>query len=81
MPLKKSAAEECCAKCVKDVAALKKELASSKKQCNDLVLLVGKLEKRLADLELRPNASSQDPRVDKLINVLKQSVPKFHKKW
>ena len=32
MPAKKSAAEECCAKCEKDVAALRKEVAALKKQ-------------------------------------------------
>ena len=32
MPTKKTAAEECCAKCEKDVAALKKELAALKKE-------------------------------------------------
>ena len=32
MPLKKSAAEECCAKCEKDVAALRKEVAALKKE-------------------------------------------------
>ena len=32
MPAKKSAAEECCAKCEKDVAALRKEVAALKKE-------------------------------------------------
>ena len=32
MPLKKSAAEECCAKCEKDIAALRKEVAALKKE-------------------------------------------------
>ncbi len=32
MPLKKSATEECCAKCEKDVAALRKEIAALKKE-------------------------------------------------
>jgi hypothetical protein len=32
MPLKKSAAEECCARCEKDIAALKKEIAALKKE-------------------------------------------------
>ena len=32
MPIKKSAAEECCAKCEKDVAALRKEIAALKKE-------------------------------------------------
>ena len=32
MPVKKTAAEECCAKCEKDVAALKKEVAALKKE-------------------------------------------------
>ena len=31
MPAKKTAAEECCAKCEKDVAALRKEVAALKK--------------------------------------------------
>ena len=31
MPLKKSAAEECCAKCEKDIAALRKEITALKK--------------------------------------------------
>ena len=32
MPVKKTAAEECCAKCEKDVAALRKEIAALKKE-------------------------------------------------
>ena len=32
MPIKKTAAEECCAKCEKDVAALRKEIAALKKE-------------------------------------------------
>ena len=32
MAIKKSAAEECCAKCEKDIAALKKEIAALKKE-------------------------------------------------
>ena len=32
MPAKKSAAEECCAKCEKDIAALRKEVAALKKE-------------------------------------------------
>jgi len=32
MPEKKTAAEECCAKCEKDVAALRKEVAALKKE-------------------------------------------------
>ena len=32
MPAKKSAAEECCAKCEKDVAALRKEIATLKRE-------------------------------------------------
>ena len=32
MPIKKTAAEECCAKCEKDVAALRKEIAGLKKE-------------------------------------------------
>ena len=32
MPVKKSAAEECCAKCEKDIAALRKEIAALKKE-------------------------------------------------
>ena len=32
MSAKKSAAEECCAKCEKDVAALRKEVAALKKE-------------------------------------------------
>ena len=32
MPAKKSAAEECCAKCEKDIAALRKEIAALKKE-------------------------------------------------
>ena len=30
MPVKKTAAEECCAKCEKDIAALRKEVAALK---------------------------------------------------
>ena len=32
MAIKKSAAEECCEKCEKDIAALKKEVAALKKE-------------------------------------------------
>tara|TARA_B100001093_G_C26845265_1_gene1022463 strand:+ start:3412 stop:3615 length:204 start_codon:yes stop_codon:yes gene_type:complete len=32
MPIKKTAAEECCAKCEKDVAALRKEIAALRKE-------------------------------------------------
>ena len=32
MPIKKTAAEECCAKCEKDIAALRKEIAALKKE-------------------------------------------------
>ena len=32
MPTKKSEAEECCAKCEKDIATLKKEIAALKKE-------------------------------------------------
>ena len=32
MPAKKTAAEECCAKCEKDIAALRKEVAALKKE-------------------------------------------------
>ena len=32
MPTKKSEAEECCAKCEKDIVALKKEIAALKKE-------------------------------------------------
>ena len=31
MPIKKSAADECCAKCTSDITALKKEVAALKK--------------------------------------------------
>ena len=53
MSTKKTAAEECCAKCEKDVAALKKELAA--------------LKRELA----KKSAGGTDPRVDKLIEVIK----------
>ena len=56
MAIKKSAAEECCAKCEKDIAALKKEIAALKK-------------------ELKAKSSGEkDPRVDKLIEALKNSA-------
>jgi len=32
MPIKKTAAEECCAKCEKDVAALRKEISALRKE-------------------------------------------------
>ena len=58
MPTKKSAAEECCAKCEKDIAALKKEIAALKK-------------------ELKAKSGGEaDPRVDKILSVLKQ-LPSF----
>jgi len=37
MPIKKTAAEECCAKCEKDVAALKKEVAALRKELSKKV--------------------------------------------
>ena len=57
MPIKKSAAEECCAKCESDVAALRKEIAALKRE-----------------LAKRPSGGA-DPRVDKLIEVIKDSSP------
>ncbi len=64
MPIKKSAAEECCAKCEKDVAALRKEIAA--------------LKKELAKI----SAGGADPRVDKIIEVIKLTSgnPKLVKK-
>ncbi len=53
MPIKKSAADECCAKCEKDIAALRKEIAALK-----------------AALAKKP-AGGADPRVDKLLEILK----------
>jgi len=61
MAIKKSAAEECCAKCEKDIAALKKEIAALKR-------------------ELKSKSSSgTDPRVDKLIEALRNESPRFEK--
>lgn len=48
MPVKKTAAEECCAKCEKDVAALKKEVAALKKELAKL--LAGGLDPRVDTL-------------------------------
>ena len=48
MPLKKSAAEECCAKCEKDVAALRKEVAALKKELSKKG--AGGADPRVADL-------------------------------
>ena len=62
MPAKKTAAEECCAKCEKDVAALRKEIAA--------------LKKELA----KKSAGGADPRVDKLIGVIKNYHPRWQKK-
>ena len=55
MPIKKSAAEECCAKCESDVAALRKEVAALK-----------------AALAKKP-AGGSDPRVDAILELLRQS--------
>jgi hypothetical protein len=61
MPTKKSAAEECCAKCESDIAALKKEIAALKK-------------------ELKAKSSGGvDPRVDKILDALKNYSPKLSK--
>ena len=56
MPIKKTAAaaEECCAKCEKDIAALRKEIAALK-----------------AELAKKP-AGGADPRLDKIIEVIKR---------
>ena len=66
MPIKKTAAaaEECCAKCEKDIAALRKEIAALK-----------------AALAKKP-AGGADPRVDKIIEVIKATSgnPKLVKK-
>ena len=88
MPVKKTAAEECCAKCEKDVAALKKEVAALKKELNaskkqyaDLALLVKNLQKGLSDLEAKPAPVVKDARVDKLVALNKKLVPNFGKNW
>ena len=54
MPIKKTAAEECCAKCESDVAALRKEVAALK----------AALSKRSAA------GAGADPRVDKILKAL-----------
>ena len=58
MPRKSQAAsaEECCAKCERDVAALRKEVAALKKE-----------------LAKRPAGEGGDPRVDTILELLKQS--------
>ncbi len=64
MPVKKSAksaADECCAKCESDIAALRKEVAA--------------LKKALANV----SKGGADPRVDKLIEAVKDHHPRWKK--
>ena len=61
MPIKKSAAEECCAKCEKDIAELRKEVAALKRE-----------------LAKKP-AGGADPRVEKLIEAVKNYHPRWKK--
>ena len=63
MPEKKTAAEECCAKCEKDVAALRKEVVA--------------LKKELA----KKSAGGADPRVDILIDILKDGPKSRREKF
>ena len=53
MATKKSAAEECCAKCESDIAALRKEIAALKSELG------------------KKSSGGKDPRVDKILEVLK----------
>ena len=55
MATKKSAAEECCAKCEKDIAALKKEIAALKRDV----------------AKKSSSGGGADSRVDKLLSLLK----------
>ena len=74
-PLKKSAAEECCAKCEKDVALLKKEVASLKsslaasvKSHNELnAQLSATLESLRSKVDENNNSELKDSRYDDLI--------------
>ena len=73
-PLKKSAAEECCAKCEKDVALLKKEVASLKSSLDASVKSHNELNAQLAaTLEAlrskvdKNNSELKDSRYDDLI--------------
>ena len=54
---KKTAAEECCAKCESDVAALRKEIAQLKAELKKVASSGGK--------------AGNDPRVDNVISALK----------
>ena len=57
-----------CAKCDAKIAALEKNVKN--------------LEKTVQELQLQlKNSSVKDPRVDRLISVLRNCVPKFNKKW
>ena len=70
MTIKKTTAaakkEDRCAKCEAKIATLEKNILN--------------LEAKLAALEKR-DLSAKDPRVDRLIAVLRNCVPKFQKKW
>ena len=55
-----------CAKCDAKIAALEKNILN--------------LEKKIDSLE-KQEVQARDPRVDRLISVLRNCVPKFQKRW
>ena len=63
MPAKKSAAEECCAKCEKDIAALRKEIAALKKELAKIS--AGGADPRVS--ELIEALRNESPRLKKCI--------------
>ena len=67
---KASAAEECCAKCEKDIAALKKEIAALKKALSSKSAggADARVEKLIEYLKLR--SSKERNKADKLAKIL-----------
>ena len=49
--------------------------------CEKLEKEIAALKSEIKALKAQPVASAKDPRVDELISVLRNSVPKFQKKW
>ena len=67
-----NAQEDCCKKCDSKIAELQKK-------CNELSASLASLEKKLS--EINQAAPAADPRVGRLISVLKDTLPKFQRKW
>ena len=69
--------ENHCADCEKDISALKKDLASLVKENDSLKKDLDAIKKQLKELADKPApapaASGKDPRVDKILKVLKSN--------